>query len=429
MTQRTLPMVAELQKSASIEQVGGVVVFNARQRGRSGFGLVGVIVLSLFVPVLGSAIPLQDPKVTKADPELFFKRGQEALAKGDLNTAAMEFEGVLKLDPRSGAAHANLGVIAMRRKNWDQALAELHQAEKLAPQMTGARLNIGLVEYRRANYVDAIPPLENVVRESPDSTQARYLLGLCYTFVEKYDDAVQILEPLWPKFSDQFVYLYVLGNAAFRVGNKELDEKASRRLIEVGGDSPEFHLLKGKALLAHNDDQKALEEFQKAAVGGDSLPFLHFELGVTYWRMEKLDLALEELRKDIELEPEIGYNYEQLGRVYLQLGREQEAENAFLEAVNREPRLPTALVELAKIHLRKGDLQSASREAQFAVKLAPRNQNAHFLRGQVLQKLGRTREARAEFAEASKIMAAGVERDRKLVEKGATADPELAQQP
>jgi len=317
----------------------------------------------------------------------------------------------------------------MRRKQWDHALKELRRAEKLAPQMTGVRLNIGLVEYRRANYVEAIPPLESVIREQSESTQARYLLGLCYTFVERYGDAVHALEPLWPSFSDQFVYLYVLGNAAFRVGNKELDEKASRRLIEVGGDSPEFHLLMGKALLTRNDDQKALEEFQKAAAGGDALPFLHFELGVTYWRMEQFEKALEELQKDIAIEPEIGYNYEQLGRVYLQLGREKEAEQAFLEALRREPRLPTALVELAKIHKRKGDLQAAAREAELAVRLAPKNQNAHFVRGQVLQRLGRNEEAKAEFAEARKLMAAGVERDRALVDKGATADPELARQP
>jgi tetratricopeptide (TPR) repeat protein len=408
---------------------GGFAVSIGGNQRRRELGLTTVVMLSLFWPVSDLAAPSQDPELKKTNPALLFKDGQDALAKGDLDTASSDFEEVLKLDPGSGAAHANLGVIAMRRKNWEQALAELHKAQKLAPQMTGIGLNIGLVEYRRANYVEAILPLESVVREQPGSSQARYLLGLCYTFVEKYDDAVRVLEPLWPQLSDQFVYLYVLGNAAFRVGNKELDEKASRRLIEVGGDSAEFHLLKGKALLTRNDDQKALEEFQKAAAGGDSLPFLHFELGVTYWRMEKLDLALEELRKDIELEPEIGYNYEQLGRVYLQLGREQEAENAFLEAVKREPRLPTALVELAKIHLRKGDLQSASREAESAVKLAPKNHNAHFINGQVLQKLGRTQEARAEFAEASKIMAAGVERDRRLVEKGVTADPELARQP
>ena len=100
-----------------------------------------------------------------------------------------------------------------------------------------------------------------------------------------------------------------------------------------------------------------------------------------------------------------------------------------MEAIKREPRLPTALVELAKIHQRKGELQLAAHEAELAVKLAPKNQNAHFVRGQVLQRLGRNEEAKVEFAEARKLMAAGVERDRSLVDKGATADPELARQP
>ena len=45
--------------------------------------------------------------------------------------------------PGAGAAYANLGVIAMRRKDWDHALALLRKAEKLAPKMAGIRLNIG----------------------------------------------------------------------------------------------------------------------------------------------------------------------------------------------------------------------------------------------------------------------------------------------
>jgi len=50
---------------------------------------------------------------------------------------------------RSGAAYANLGVIAMRRKEWDHALSLLQRAEKLEPKMAGIRLDIGLVKYRR----------------------------------------------------------------------------------------------------------------------------------------------------------------------------------------------------------------------------------------------------------------------------------------
>jgi cytochrome c-type biogenesis protein CcmH/NrfG len=92
---------------------------------------------------------------------------QNALAAGDLVTAESAFRHVLTLDPQSGAAYANLGVVAMRQKMWDEALLELRKAERLAPKMTGVRLNIALVEFRRGNYRQAIVPFQCVLRETP----------------------------------------------------------------------------------------------------------------------------------------------------------------------------------------------------------------------------------------------------------------------
>ena len=114
-------------------------------------------------------------EIPPKDPKAWFARGQAALLAGDLDSAEADFRKVAAADPASGAAYANLGVIAMRRKQWNQALALLQKAEKLDPKMTGIRLNIGLVKYRRGDYAGAIRPLAAVVREQPDSQQARYL--------------------------------------------------------------------------------------------------------------------------------------------------------------------------------------------------------------------------------------------------------------
>ena len=167
--------------------------------------------------------------------------------------------GVGELIRGPAAAYANLGVIAMRRKQWDRALELLQKAEKLDPKMAGVRLNIGLVKYRRGDYPGAIEPLASVVRDQPDSYQARYLLGLCEVFTQRYADAVSTLEPLWEKSSSDFMYLYVLGIAAHNAGNKELDEKALARLLEVGGETPEFHLILGKAYLNRHEPEKAVD--------------------------------------------------------------------------------------------------------------------------------------------------------------------------
>src|ERR1700747_1747992 len=77
-------------------------------------------------------------------PAQIFQRAQDALSRNQLDAAERDFLQVLRLDPSSGAAYANLGVVYMRRKQWDKALAMLHKAEPLMPNVAGIRLNIGL---------------------------------------------------------------------------------------------------------------------------------------------------------------------------------------------------------------------------------------------------------------------------------------------
>ena len=111
--------------------------------------------------------------------------------------------------------------------------------------MPGIRLNIGLVYYKQADYKHAIQPFASVLRYEPDSAQARYLLGLCDFFTEHYADAAQTLEPLWTEQSGNLNYLYVLSISANKSGRTELDQRATTRLIEVGQNSAEFHLILG----------------------------------------------------------------------------------------------------------------------------------------------------------------------------------------
>src|SRR5580704_15914829 len=186
------------------------------------------------------------------------------------------------VDPQQAGAYANLGVIDMRRKQWPQALEMLHKAEHLAPQIAGIRLNIGLVYYRQNDFRNAIPPFESVVHDAPDSFQARYLLGLCYFFLERYGDAASTLEPLWSQASGQLNYLYVLGIAANKAGRADLEQRALSHLVEIGQNSPEFHLLMGKAHLNREEYDEAITELELAVKKDSSLPFVHFNLGMAY---------------------------------------------------------------------------------------------------------------------------------------------------
>lgn len=386
--------------------------------------------LVLLMPAVGRLAAQRSP-ATSANPAVVFRQGQEALAAGDLDAAEAAFRAVLSLDRRSAAAHANLGVVFMRRKDWEHALAELHKAQHLDPGMAGVRLNIGLVEYKRANYEAAIAPLTTVVHDQPDVMQARYLLGLCYSFLEQHGKAVKALEPLWPKMSDQFVYLYVLSSSAFRSGNKQLDEKATQRLIEVGGDTPQFHLLMAKALLNHSDDQRALEELKKVEAVDPKFPFLHFNLGLAYEHLQDHENAEAEYRKDIELEPDLAYSHEQLARMYLRDDKEQEALEEFRAALARDARQPNSHLEVARILMRKGGAyqKQALEELNAAKEYAPRNHSVRTMRGQLLIRMGRKEEGQAELAEAKKLFASGLAQEQEKMQEHLVPSPEVNQQP
>ena len=86
----------------------------------------------------------------------------------NLSLAEEDFRRVIALDPKSSAAHVNLGVAYMREKRWDDALVELHKAESLSPDEPGIRLNIGLAYYRKNDFAAAIEPFSAALQRAPE---------------------------------------------------------------------------------------------------------------------------------------------------------------------------------------------------------------------------------------------------------------------
>ncbi|HKN34173.1 MAG TPA: tetratricopeptide repeat protein [Terriglobales bacterium] len=365
---------------------------------------------------------------TAADPKPFFMAGETALRNADLSLAEREFRRVLSIDPRSAGAYANLGVIHMRRKEWDPALRMLRKADSLAPTVAGIRLNIGLTYYRQNDFRSAIAPFESVLRDQPDSVQARYLLGLCYFFNDRWADAVDTLQPLWGQQSLNINYLYVLAIAAHKAGRAEIDERAISRMSEIGKDTPEFHLLMGKAHLNNEEDDKALAEFARSEKGDPKLPFLHFNIGLAYLHKQDYERAAQEFKQDIALEPDVAFNYDKLGTVYAFQDQDAEAEKSFRQALRLDAHLVTSQLGLARIYQKQEKYPAALAALAEVDKMSPENYTAHYLRGQVLQRMGQREKAKAEFDTYTHMMnSAREKRGREL--SGEIPNPELTKEP
>jgi tetratricopeptide (TPR) repeat protein len=349
-------------------------------------------------------VSVQNAATSTHDPATIFSQGAQALKDGEFSRADELFRRVIALDPKSGAAHINLGVIYMRERRWEDALAELHQAETISPKVSGIQLNIGLIYYRKSDFDAAIEPFSKVLKLEPDSLQASYLLGLCYFFTNRYKAAVETLAPLWKQESTNLNYLYVLSIAANKSSNTPLQKEAFDQMIAIGQNTPEFHLYAGKAWLAGHDTDQALEQFQMAAEAKPDLPLVHYFLGRTYLERYAYSEAEASLKKDASIEPEFAYNYEELGLLYVKLGQPEKAEMSFRRAIELNHELVNSYFGLARLYRDSAHYTDALEMLDHAEALAPQSASIHYTRGQVLTHLGERAQARQEFDMASKLL-------------------------
>jgi tetratricopeptide (TPR) repeat protein len=344
------------------------------------------------------------PQGPALQPATIFRQGVQAMHDGQLTVAEEDFKTVIALDPRSGAAHVNLGVAYMREKRWDEALVELRTAQSLSPHEPGIPLNIGLAHYRKNDYAAAIEPFSASLRLAPQSLQARYLLGLCYFFTNQYKQAVDTLTPLWEKETNNPNYLYVVTIAAGKSSDVTLEKLAADRMLAIGQNAPELHLYIGKAWLTKGNTEKAIEEFNAAAAARPSLPLVHYFLGRAYLEQHAYPRAEAELLKDIAIEPSFPYSYEDLGILYMQLGRTDRAERAYRKAIVLDRTLVNSYVGLAKLDRQAARYSDSLDMLDHALALAPESASVHYLRGQVLAKLGQKAKADEEFDTSARLL-------------------------
>ncbi|MGH9333499.1 MAG: tetratricopeptide repeat protein [Vicinamibacteria bacterium] len=87
-----------------------------------------------------------------------------------------------------------------------------------------------------------------------------------------------------------------------------------------------------------------------------------------------------------------------MGRTLIKLVRFEEAERELKRSLELDPNLAEARSFLGALYLDTRDLDSATRELELAVQLSPRYAKAHFYLGQAYLRAGRKEEAKAELA-------------------------------
>jgi len=332
--------------------------------------------------------------------QLLYTRAQDSMRANQLETAAHEFREILRLDPNSAEAHANLGLIAFKQGEFAEAVPFFEAALKLKPSLWNAQAFLGLTHARLGHTSLAIPLLEESFKHL-QNTELRTQVGMDLIRIHQetntLDQAVDTVRILQQSRPNDPEILYI----AYRT-HSDLAAQAVAALVHAAPDSARMHQIMAQASLSQDDFPGAIAQYRKVLGIDPHLPGIHYELGRVILANSQQEPARQEAQAAFEAElaanpRDANCEYE-LGEIYSLRSNLELASQHYLRAVELQPDLVDAHIGLAKVLTAMGQPGEALPHLLEAVRLDPENDVAHYRLAQAYRKLGRSQDADREQA-------------------------------
>jgi len=167
---------------------------------------------------------------------------------------------------------------------------------------------------------------------------------------------------------------------------------------------PEVYYLLGQIYWKWQERDKAKENFTQAIKYNPDYPEAYLALGDMFLQENNLDSALLNYQKAANDDrfPEAFLAWNNIGWIYLQQDRLADAEQALMRSISRAPNFCVAYCNLGEIRSKQKRYEEAIKELKKAIQLCPNLARAHRLLGLEYNRMGKTREACAEFELARK---------------------------
>jgi len=261
-----------------------------------------VKVFVLVLAICGSVAPslAAQPGAGASPPA--FARAYALQTAGDFAGAADAYQAFLAQYPDNVEARSNLGVVLARLGRTDEAIAAYREAIRRSPGHQSIQLNLGLALYKAARFAEAAAEFTEVLSAQPHHLQARYLEADCQMRLGHPDAVVASLEPLAAARADDRVFAYLLGMAYLRTKQVPKGQALVDRILR-DGESAEARLMLGMARRAAQDLAGGLTDLKRAVELNPELPTVHALYGQALLETGNRDLARREFEAELVRNP------------------------------------------------------------------------------------------------------------------------------
>ncbi|HUI79031.1 MAG TPA: tetratricopeptide repeat protein [Bryobacteraceae bacterium] len=357
------------------------------------------------------------------------------LESGDLDGARMQFQDVVKTNPRFVDGYVALADIAFKQGANRDAADRAGDALRLDPNNLRARMLRGSALMRLGQYEEASEVLNRLNREYPKAIDIRLELGALAIYQKKYGDAEAIfkkiqdenpkdLRPLGglvdtdlaqhrpdkalARLEDELdrsrgatQVRYMLAVTAMRTGKYGIAIEQFQKLADSTPGSIDPQLQLADALRVRGDVAGAITTLKKAAAlaPNDARPATM--LSFLYQTGNQRDQAKAEARRALQLRPEDPASMNNMAFALAEDGENlTEALKLARQATEKAPSVPYFADTLAYVYLRKDQNDQAMAILDKLTRKYPNNPDFAYHAGMAWYQMGQPAKAKTELARA-----------------------------
>jgi tetratricopeptide (TPR) repeat protein len=346
-----------------------------------------------------------------AGADQYFAAGQKALASGNYQEAERNFEKARAADPSVSEIHANLGLVFFQEGLFDRASEELREALRLKPTLSQPQSLLAMSLSELGKFKEALPELQKCFSKSAEAPVKR-MCGLqlerAYTGLQRNGDAVQValeLQRLYP--ADPEILYHnekTYGNYAFQT---------IQQLVQVAPNSLWRHQAAAEAYESQGSFDLAIEEYREVLKLDPNRPGVHYRIGRTlltrsrdtHAPADSTD-ASKEFEQELQLDPRNSNAAYELAEMYRESNDLDKAMQYFEIALTHYPDFEDAHVGLAAVLTAKQQPQLAVDHLKKAVALKADDEVAWYRLSLAERMIGNIAEQKSAMAQFQRLRSA-----------------------
>jgi len=232
------------------------------------------------------------------------EHAQEAIDRGELETARLELLQQVARTPGSAEAQQRLGAVFQLEGRMAEAKECFLKALARDPDYVDALIGLGQVETQEGDAESALKRFETAIEIDPHRTQAHVSLGSLLQVMGRTDAALaEYFRALEGEPNNAETSRCI---AALQLARNQPDQALSRldRVLELAPDDGEARFFRGRAHLALGHIPRAIADFNDAAGRLPGRPDIYYHLALALEADHKPADALRAAQNALRLAPD-----------------------------------------------------------------------------------------------------------------------------